>query len=65
MSEKTLSDKIWEDYAEMGNDVVVKEDVKGFLAECERIITRRCLGTSANCYEIKKEIRTKAGDKFK
>lgn len=44
---------------------VRQDKVKEFIKICEEIITRRCKGTSANCYEIKKEIRERAGDKLK
>ncbi len=39
-------------------------DVKKFMGEVEEIITRRCKGTSANCFEIKKEIREGLGEKL-
>ena len=37
---------------------------KDFIQKVEEIVKRRCLGTSANCYEINKEIRKNAGDKL-
>ena len=39
-------------------------DIKNFIQKVEEIVKRRCLGTSANCYEINKEIRKNAGDKL-
>ena len=35
-----------------------------FIKIVEEIVTRRCKGTSANCYEIKKEIKERAGVKL-
>lgn len=40
------------------------EDVIEFINVSEEIITKRCMGTSANCYDIKKEIRERAGEKL-
>ena len=41
-----------------------KDDVKEFIKIIEEIVTRRCKGTSANCHNIKKEIKDRAGDKL-
>ncbi len=47
-------------------ELIPVEEVEGkfdeFIKIIEEIVTRRCMGTSANCYEIKKEIKERAGD---
>lgn len=42
-----------------------EKDVKEFVEIVEEIVKRRCMGTNANCYEINKEIKERAGDKLK
>lgn len=74
-AEETLSDKrsVVHDYdiKEEGDVhpavetfIYEEEDVKEFIKKVEEIVTRRCMGTSANCYEIKKEIKEEAGEKL-
>ena len=61
-----LSKKIFDRKLVLGDDIskIFAKDVKEFLKVVEEIITRRCMGTSANCYEIKKEIKERAGDEL-
>jgi len=61
-----LSKKIFDRKLVLGDDIskIFAKAVKEFLKVVEEIITRRCMGTSANCYEIKKEIKERAGDEL-
>lgn len=40
------------------------EDVKEFIRRLKEEVTKGCMGTSANCYLIKKEIDKLAGEKL-
>lgn len=45
--------------------VILSQDVKEFIRLLKEEIKKGCMGTSANCYLIKKEIDKLAGDKLK
>ncbi len=63
---ETLSSKkqIFEGWHSKENRFFHISHVRGFIQKIEEIITRKCMGTSANCYEIKKEIREEAGEEL-
>ena len=45
-------------------EFLTTDKIKEFIQIVEGIVTEGCIGTSANCYEIKKKIREKAGAKL-
>ena len=60
-----LSKKIKIYLPEDNLNYILVEDVKEFIRRLKEEITKGCMGTSANCYLIKKEIDKLAGEELK
>ena len=59
-----LSKKVFQDFKGKDN-IYFEKDVKEFIRRLKEEITKGCMGTSANCYLIKKEIDKLAGEELK